>query len=142
MSSKTSSYKIPRSALGSPARSALDFAVDKAVNFLLDQQTGDGCWVGELEGDTILESEYIILLRFLDRGSESKLRKAAAYIRANQMENGGWPVFPGGPTDVSASVEAYFALKLMGEGADEPQTTRGSAGDSGSGWGSRGQQLR
>lgn len=100
----------------------VDGAVSRAVRWLLDRQTPDGYWNAELEGDTILESEYIILMRFLGRGGdqERKLCKAAAYLRSKQMPNGGWAIYPGGPVDVSASVKAYFALKLTGSGPDEP----------------------
>ncbi len=101
-------------------RSRLDEALDNAVGFLLDAQTPDGYWLGELEGDTILESEYIILMRFLGRGDETKLKKAAAHMLAWQMDNGGWAIFPGGPVDVSASVKAYLTLKMTGTSPDEP----------------------
>lgn len=98
-------------ARGSTPNSLLPIpsAPDLAVKWLLDNQTSDGYWSAEFEGDTILESEYIILMRFLGRGDEAKLRKAAAYLRSKQMDNGGWPCYPGGPVDASASVEAYFA---------------------------------
>ncbi|MHB9037214.1 MAG: squalene--hopene cyclase [Armatimonadota bacterium] len=98
--------------------------IDKGIKYLLNTQHPDGYWVGELEGDTILESEYIILMRFLGRGDETKLRKAAAYVREKQMDNGGWSLFPGGPVDVSSSVKAYFALKLTGTTGDEDYMVR------------------
>lgn len=104
----------------------VDRAVSRAVAWLLEGQTPDGYWSAELEGDTILESEYIILMRFLGRGGslgepqEKKLHKAAAYLRSKQMTNGGWAIYPGGPVDVGASVKSYFALKLTGSKPDEP----------------------
>ena len=94
-------------------------ALSRAVAWLLANQAEEGYWSAELEGDTILESEWIILMRFLDRGDESKLQKAATYLRSKQMENGGWAIYPGGPVDVSASIKAYFALKLTGTSPDE-----------------------
>ncbi len=100
--------------------SPLDNAIEKAVRFLLDLQEADGYWVGELEGDTILESEYIILMRFLGRGDNSKLNKAARFILEKQMANGGWAIFPDGPVDVSASVKAYLSLKLTISTGKEP----------------------
>lgn len=99
-------------------------AVSRAVAWLLDSQRPEGYWTAELEGDTILESEYIILMRFLGRGDEVKLRKAAAYLLSKQMPNGGWAIYPGGPVDVGASVKSYFALKLTGSSADEPYMVR------------------
>ena len=104
----------------------LDSAINKAVRFLQNMQHDDGYWVGELEGDTILESEYIIMMRFLGRGDESKLKKAAAYIRKKQMDNGGWALSPGGPVDVSSSVKAYLSLKLTGSSPDEPHMAKAS----------------
>ena len=90
-------------------------ALSAARDYLLSIQREDGHWCGELEGDTILESEYVLTLHFLGRAGE-KTRKAAARLRAMQLPEGGWAIYPGGPAEVSASVKAYFALKL--EGAD------------------------
>jgi len=98
----------------------IDEALSHAVEYLLKLQTEDGYWSAELEGDTILESEYIILMRFLGRGDEEKLRKAARYLLSKQMDNGGWAIYPGGPVDVGASVKCYLALKMTGTSPDEP----------------------
>ncbi len=92
---------------------ALD-AVDRARRRLLDLQKPDGHWVGELQGDTILESEYILLLAFLGREGEERCRKAANYILAQQRADGSWSNYPDGPLDLSVTVKAYFALKLTG----------------------------
>ncbi|MEX0676716.1 MAG: terpene cyclase/mutase family protein [Pirellulales bacterium] len=89
-------------------------AIERTGGFLLDEQHADGHWVAELEGDTILESEYILLLAFLGERTADVAIKAARYILARQLEQGGWTTYPGGPVDVSASVKAYFALKLTG----------------------------
>ncbi|MEX0979103.1 MAG: prenyltransferase/squalene oxidase repeat-containing protein, partial [Pirellulales bacterium] len=70
--------------------------------------------VAELEGDTILESEYILLLAFLGQHTSDVALKAARYILAQQLDGGGWTTYPGGPMDTSGSVKAYFALKLTG----------------------------
>ena len=120
MSTRTSRATVENPAQETPREDRLAGALRKAVDFLLGCQSPEGYWVGELEGDTILESEYIILMRFLGREDESKLTKAAAYIRSKQLDNGGWAIFPGGPVDVSASVKAYFSLKLTGADPNEP----------------------
>jgi squalene-hopene/tetraprenyl-beta-curcumene cyclase len=67
-----------------------------------------------LEGDTILESETILMLAFLDREQTTIARRAAAYLVGKQLPSGGWSKFPGGELDISGSVKAYFALKLTG----------------------------
>jgi squalene-hopene/tetraprenyl-beta-curcumene cyclase len=95
-------------------RSSLRRAIGRTIGWLLGRQQDDGHWVGELEGDTILESEYVLLLAFLGRHDSETARKAARYLLKQQLAEGGWTTHPGGPVDVSASVKAYFALKLTG----------------------------
>ncbi len=94
--------------------SALKRALLRTRGWLVDRQHDDGHWVAELEGDTILESEYVLLLAFLGRHTSPTALKAARYILDRQLADGGWTTYPGGPVDVSASVKAYFALKLTG----------------------------
>jgi squalene-hopene/tetraprenyl-beta-curcumene cyclase len=89
-------------------------ALSSACSALLGRQQPDGHWVGELQGDTILESEYILLLAFLGHEDSDKARKAAAYILRQQQPDGSWSNYPGGPFEMSVSVKAYFALKLTG----------------------------
>jgi squalene-hopene/tetraprenyl-beta-curcumene cyclase len=106
----------PRAARSSYRQlsSALKRAIVRTRTWLLHHQHADGHWVAELEGDTILESEYILLLAFLDRHTSETARKAAQYLLHKQLDSGGWTTHPGGPVDISASVKAYFALKLTG----------------------------
>ncbi len=99
-------------------------AIVRARDHLLDLQHADGFWVGELEGDTILESEYILLLAYLGREQTDVAKKAAAYILKQQLPGGGWAIYPGGPIEISASVKAYFALKLTGHSADSDDLQR------------------
>ena len=106
------------------ARSAehfgLDSALDRAQDTLLALQAPEGYWVGELQGDSILESEYILLKFILGQENEPPLRKIANYLRDLQNPMGGWSLFPGGPSDLSGTVKAYFALKLMGDDPNSP----------------------
>src|SRR5512147_186200 len=104
-------------------------AIDDAVRrsqawFLARQHPTEGYWVAELEADTTLTSEYLMLRRFLDRVDPERERKAVRYLRATQLPDGGWPIYYGGPSEISASVKAYFALKLSGVSADEPFMVR------------------
>ncbi len=89
-------------------------AITRTRQWLLNQQHQDGSWCAELEGDTILESETILLLAFLGREDSDLAQNAAAYLIEKQLPEGGWAMYPGGDVAVSASVEAYFALKLTG----------------------------
>jgi squalene-hopene/tetraprenyl-beta-curcumene cyclase len=99
-------------------------AIARTRDHLLSVQHDDGYWVGELEGDTILESEYILLLAYLGRERSEVARKAANYILKQQLPSGGWAIYAGGPLELSASVKAYFALKVTGHRPDEPYMVR------------------
>src|SRR5579863_8414068 len=99
-------------------------AIDGARNWLLSQQHEDGYWCGELEADTTLESDYILLHTLLGTGNQERFQKCANYILRHQNEDGGWPIFNGGPSNISASVKAYFGLKLSGYKPDHPALTR------------------
>lgn len=99
-------------------------AIEDAQAWLLAAQEPDGHWCGELEGDTILETEYVLLLHFLGRLDDPRVAKAARYVRRKQLQAGGWAIYPGGPPEVSASVKAYFVLKLAGDAPAAPHMAR------------------
>ena len=94
--------------------SRLRQAVERTRDRLLGLQQPDGHWCAELQGDTILESEYILLLAFLGQGQSQRAKEAAAYMLDQQGPAGGWAMFPGGPLEISGSVKAYLALKITG----------------------------
>jgi squalene-hopene/tetraprenyl-beta-curcumene cyclase len=100
------------------ARADVSRALEAARRYLLSIQAEDGHWCGELEGDSILESEYLLTLFFLGRSAEPRFTKLAERLRRQQLPAGGWAIYPAGPAEVSASVKAYFALKLAGDDAD------------------------
>ena len=102
----------------------LHAAIEKTRDFLLDEQSEEGYWVAELEGDTILESEYILLLTYLGQENSRDAKLAANYILQQQLPEGGWSLYPDGPLETSASVKAYFALKLTGHSPDEEPMQR------------------
>ena len=102
----------------------VDKAIRRAQEYLLSLQYPAGYWVGQLEADSTLTSEFIMLCRFLGRVDRDRERKAANYLRSKQQPDGGWDLFPGSPSDISATVKAYFALKLIGHTPDEPFMAR------------------
>lgn len=106
----------PQIALADP----LGDVIDGARSALLSLQNADGSWCGELEGDSILESETLLLLAFLGEESSPLATRIAESLAAQQMSDGHWGQYPGAPIDVSASVKAYFALKLVGVDPNEP----------------------
>ncbi len=103
-------------------------AIARCRSWLLAQQHPDGHWCAELQGDTILESETVLLLAYLGEQDTALARRAAAYIRQQQLSEGGWAKYPGGSVDVNVSVKAYFALKLTGHdpSAEYMQRARGA----------------
>jgi squalene-hopene/tetraprenyl-beta-curcumene cyclase len=104
---------------------SLESALQKGEQWLLSKQDLEqGFWVEELEADTTLTSEYVMLRRFLGLVDPERERKAARYLFHTQLDDGGWPIFSGGPADLSATVKAYFALKLAGVSSDEPVMQR------------------
>ena len=99
-------------------------AMESARKYLFSTQHEDGYWCGELEADTTLESEYIIMHRLLGTGDENKFQKGCLWMLDHQNEDGGWPIFEGGPSEISCSVLTYFSLKLCGYKADHPAMER------------------
>jgi squalene-hopene/tetraprenyl-beta-curcumene cyclase len=98
--------------------------IDAARKYLFSAQHEDGYWCGELEADTTLEGDYIVLHTLFGTEQNPRVRKAANYILQHQNEEGGWSIYPGGPTNLSASVKSYFGLKLAGYKADHPAMVR------------------
>src|SRR3954469_15741577 len=109
---------------GIPPTLDVDGSLARAKAALLDNQDAAGFWCGELQGDSILESEYILLKFILQQESDPELPLIANYLRSLQQPDGGWNLFPGGPADLSGTVKGYFALKLMGDSPDAPHMTR------------------
>jgi squalene-hopene/tetraprenyl-beta-curcumene cyclase len=108
-------------------RSLLDRAIELARDALLERQRAEGHWVFELEADCTIPAEYILMMHFLDEIDGVLEQKLAAYLRTHQAEHGGWPLYHGGGFDLSASVKAYFALKIAGDGPEAPHMARARA---------------
>jgi len=102
----------------------LDAVIAEASTWLARRQSDDGHWVFELEADATIPAEYILLNHFLGDIDETVEGKLANYLRRIQSEHDGWPLFPGGDVDVSATVKAYFALKLVGDDTNAPHMRR------------------
>src|SRR6516162_4748309 len=104
---------------------AIDAAIGRARDALLRQQREDGHWVFELEADATIPAEYVLLRHYLGEPDDLELeRKIGVYLRRIQGEHGGWPLYHGGRLDVSATVKAYFALKMIGDDPAEPHMVR------------------
>src|SRR5712672_898278 len=105
-----------RSSGSAVDRPALDGSIAAATQALIDCQRSDGHWVFELEADSTISAEYVLLKHHLDEPLEAVLeQKFAVYLRRIQGAHGGWPLFHDGDFDMSASVKAYFGLKMIGD---------------------------
>jgi len=107
------------------ASDALDASIASAAKALCALQSPDGHFVFELEADATITAEYVLMRRYrgepIDRELEAKI---ARYLRRIQSADGGWPLFHDGKSDVSASVKAYFALKMVGDSPEAPHMAR------------------
>ncbi|WP_114809890.1 squalene--hopene cyclase [Paraburkholderia kururiensis] len=108
-----------------PALASLDASVARATDAILAAQKPDGHWVYELEADATIPAEYVLLVHYLGETADVELeRKIGRYLRRIQLADGGWPLFTDGAMDVSASVKAYFALKMIGDAEDAEHMVR------------------
>src|ERR1700759_2907065 len=107
------------------AGSALEKSIASAADALLGFQQADGHWVFELEADDTIPAEYVLLRPHLGEPVDAVLgAKIANYIKRRQGTHGGWSLVQDGPFDISASVKAYFALKMIGHSIDAPHMAR------------------
>lgn len=111
-------------------------AVRQAAKLFEKRQHAEGYWWEDLTADTTLESDYILFQLWLHRvengnwnpPNADEIRRAVASILARQLPDGGFNIYPGGPSEISACVKAYFALKLAlpltGAGPDDPRLVK------------------
>ena len=98
----------------------IDAAIDEAREWLADSQAADGHWAFELEADATIPAEYILLNHYLDEIDDAVESKLVVYLKKTQGKHGGWPLYHDGDFNLSASVKAYFALKITGEDIEAP----------------------
>jgi squalene-hopene/tetraprenyl-beta-curcumene cyclase len=108
-----------------PPLDGIETLIARATGALLDTQRPDGHFVFELEADATIPSEFILLKHYLGEPEDLELeRKVGVYLRRIQGEHGGWPLYHNGAFDISASVKAYFCLKMIGDDIDAPHMAR------------------
>jgi squalene-hopene/tetraprenyl-beta-curcumene cyclase len=111
-----------------PNLDAVERLVARATDALLALQKPDGHFVFELEADATIPSEFVLLKHYLGEPEDLELeRKIGVYLRRIQGDHGGWPLYHGGAFDISASVKAYFCLKMIGDPLDAPHMIRARA---------------
>ena len=100
------------------SKDAVNQAIQLGQDYFRRNQSPEGYWCGQLESNTTMEAEYLMLSHFLGRVDRERWRKLANYILSKQRDDGSWGQYFEAPGDVSTSVESYFALKLAGHSAD------------------------
>ena len=118
------STSSPASTMPAINNAALEQAISKAEKYLLNLQDKDGYWLFELEADCTIPAEYIMMMHYLDDIDETLQSKIAVYLRSRQSEDGSYPLFTGGPGDISCSVKVYYALKMAGDDINAPHMVR------------------
>ena len=96
-------------------------AIQASQDYLMSLQYPDGYWWSELESNVTITAEVVILHKIWGTDKERPLHKAEAYLRQQQREHGGWELYYGDGGEISTSVEAYMALRVLGVPADDPQ---------------------
>lgn len=120
-----SSPAMTRQSLPGEFAQRVETGVERACDALLALQHADGYWLFELEADATIPAEYVLLRHYLGEPADAALEaKIAVYLRRIQGKHGGWPLFHDGAFDMSASVKAYFALKMIGDPLDAPHMVR------------------
>ncbi|MEW4564086.1 terpene cyclase/mutase family protein [Bremerella sp. JC770] len=104
-------------ATGNRNSPTLSTAMERTSNWLLSQQASEGYWCAELEGDSILQSEFLLLLAWAGREQSDIAKRVSKKLLEQQRDDGTWAQYPEAKIDISSSVKAYFALKLTGHQA-------------------------
>ncbi|MFF8958484.1 squalene--hopene cyclase [Streptomyces sp. NPDC014894] len=112
---------------GAGAAGAAARAVTRAIEHLLGRQDPQGWWKGTLETNVTMDAEDLLMRQFLGIPDDRVTAAAARFIRGEQREDGTWATFFGGPGDLSATIEAYVALRLAGDRPDDQHMSRASA---------------
>lgn len=106
-------------AIESP-EATINEAIHRGQEELLRLQHEEGYWHFDLETDSGMTADYVLMMHYMNEIDEALQNKIAMYIRQNQTDDGGWSIYYGGPSNLSASVKAYYALKLAGDDPDLP----------------------
>jgi squalene-hopene/tetraprenyl-beta-curcumene cyclase len=113
---------MPTSTVEAP--SDVQVALRRACEHLLALQDSKGWWQGELQTNVTMDAEDMLLREFLGLRQAAETERSAAWIRSQQREDGTWANFLGGPGELSTTIEAYWALRLAGDGPEQGHMRR------------------
>ncbi len=109
---------------GIPFMEKLDTSISRATEHLLDLQYDAGYWRGEMEANCAIHAEYILFTHFMGVPDPDRWQKVASYLTRMQLEDGSWPIWYGGPGDLSITIECYFSMKLAGIPYEDPALSK------------------
>ncbi len=110
-----------------PALAAARRTLARARDHLLALQSPEGWWKGDLETNVTMDAEDVLLRTFLGILKDDDARSTGVWIRSQQRDDGTWANYYGGPGDLSTTVEAYAALRVIGDGSDEDHMVKAAA---------------
>lgn len=110
-----------------PQADPLTATLAQSGTALLQRQSREGFWRFDLEADTTIPAEYLLLQHLLDSVNPEREQRLADYILGRQLPDGSWSLYEGGPGNISATVKAYFALKMAGRDPASPELRRARA---------------
>ncbi|MEM9898771.1 MAG: squalene--hopene cyclase [Pseudomonadota bacterium] len=100
-------------------------AIDAAADWLVENQKPGGYWVGQLESNICMEAEWILFLWFMELEDHPVRPRLANALRQTQSDDGSWKIYHDAPSgDINSTVEAYAALRSVGDGPDAPHMVR------------------
>jgi squalene-hopene/tetraprenyl-beta-curcumene cyclase len=116
--------RITQSQSNSLNSEQLQKAITSVQNYLFSLQKSDGHWCAYLESNVTITAEAVLLYKIWGVDSTKPLKKIESYLRSQQRSHGGWELFYGDGGDLSTSVEAYMALRLLGVSKNDPDLVR------------------
>lgn len=111
-------------AIARPNSSSLDQAIVASQDYLLGQQYPEGYWWDELQSNVTMAAEAVLLHKIWGTDGDRPLHKVVTYLLKEQRASGGWELYYSDGGDLSTSIEAYLALRLLGMPASDPAMTQ------------------
>ena len=98
---------------------SLQNSIKQAQDYLFALQQDDGHWCAYLESNVTITAEAVLLYKIWGIDHHKPLHKIEHYLRSQQTSNGSWELYYNDGGDLSTSVEAYMALRLLGVSAED-----------------------
>jgi len=100
-------------------------ALTKAREHLLSLQHQEGYWSFELFVDVLTICDYLLYYQWRGTLDRSKLKQGVRHLLTQQLPDGGWSLYYGGPSEINLTVKGYLVLKLAGFDINDPRMVRG-----------------